>query len=336
MERVAIAGAGIAGAYLYRLLANRGVRPDVFDRRSGTRCGLRPCAWGTSRGFEELVKAAGLEPDAYLRSRVPYVMMDEFRIPADLITFDKPRLVTDLLGAVEVRYDQVAVEAYDRVVDATGIARAYLPGLGTDLVLPCVQSRIQTTADLENRIRVGGVGYAWCFPVGQGGHHIGCGSLLYEPQERVDELGWIAAAGGEVACSCASRIRVTGPHESRPFVARVGNTEVWGVGEAIGCVAPLAGDGVVTGMKSAAIALDCWSDPDRYAAQILKEFGWMRSERRVLDKLLKNRRLSAVDALVLRRNSRRMGMEVSLRQAFCLMERLGSRSPARPAWRATS
>jgi len=330
MSRIAVAGAGVCGAYLYRLLLNRGIPADLFDRATPTRCGLKPCAWGTSRGFEELVRAAGLDPGAYILRRIPYVEMDEFRIPADLITFDKPRLVKDLLGEGQVCYEPTALENYDRVIDATGIARAYLPALRYDLVLPCVQSRVSATADLGNRIRLGGIGYAWCFPLDEETYHVGCGSLLCRPQDRLAALGWVDAAGGAVLCRCASRIRLTGPHGARPFVATVGETEVWGVGEAIGCVAPLAGDGIVTGMRSAALALEHWDDPHAYTAHVLREFHWMRSERGVLDRLLAHRRLRVADALVLRRNARRMGMEVRLGQAIRLMERLGASSLAEP------
>jgi len=74
--KVAIAGAGITGAYLYRLLRNRGQEVEIFGRDPGTRCGLNPCAWGTSRGFAELVKISGLDPEKYWLRRSDYVTMD--------------------------------------------------------------------------------------------------------------------------------------------------------------------------------------------------------------------------------------------------------------------
>jgi 2-polyprenyl-6-methoxyphenol hydroxylase-like FAD-dependent oxidoreductase len=55
-SKIAIAGAGMTGAYLYRLLSMRGLRVELFDSASKTQCGLTPCAWGTSRGFHELVR----------------------------------------------------------------------------------------------------------------------------------------------------------------------------------------------------------------------------------------------------------------------------------------
>ena len=42
--RVAIGGAGIAGAYVFRLLKERGIDADLFDIEKKNRCRLRPCA----------------------------------------------------------------------------------------------------------------------------------------------------------------------------------------------------------------------------------------------------------------------------------------------------
>ena len=85
---IAIAGAGMTGAYLYRLLRREGNRIDVYDIGTQTRCGLSPCAWGTSRGFAELIGDAGLAADDYILERPGYVLMDDLKIRADLMTFD--------------------------------------------------------------------------------------------------------------------------------------------------------------------------------------------------------------------------------------------------------
>ena len=74
--KIAIAGAGMTGAYLYRLLSRDSDRIDVYDVAPSTRCGLSPCAWGTSRGFTELVADAGLSANNYILHRPGYVLMD--------------------------------------------------------------------------------------------------------------------------------------------------------------------------------------------------------------------------------------------------------------------
>ena len=45
--RIAIAGAGVAGSYISRLLRMRGYRQvDVFDVRHRIACGIHPCGYG--------------------------------------------------------------------------------------------------------------------------------------------------------------------------------------------------------------------------------------------------------------------------------------------------
>jgi 2-polyprenyl-6-methoxyphenol hydroxylase-like FAD-dependent oxidoreductase len=321
-QKIAIAGAGICGAYLHKLLHNEGIESDVYDIGSRNRCGLSPCAWGTSRGFTELVEAAGLDADSYILGRVDHILMDEVKITADLMTFDKPGLIKDLLEGVRINHAPLDVAAYDRVVDATGVFRAYLPILEQDLLLRCVQWRLEAAEILENRIDLGQIGYAWSFPLFTAGYHVGCGSLTCNPRARMKEIGWLKniATGNDnrIICQCAGAVRLTGPRSSQPFVV----DGIWGVGEAIGCVAPLAGDGVVPGMKSVRLLLNHWDDPDKYTEAVLKEFQWMESERRVIDKLRKKRHLGIQDALVLKRNSKRMGMQIKIGDAAKLIKRL--------------
>lgn len=316
----------MTGAYLYRLLAEKGHRVDIFDERPTTRCGLTPCAWGTSRGFDKLVAGAGLIPSDYLLVPSEEILIDGISIRADLRTFDKRKLINDLLGNADV-FDHSSLDPslYDRVIDATGVSRAFLPPVRDDVTLPCIQYRVLTSISLENRIKLGRIGYAWSFPLSGNEYHIGCGSLIADPHEVLRDIGWFDTKGDgaqEVVCACKGRIRLTGPRRSLPFVTRDGENEVWGVGEAIGCVAPLAGDGVIPSMRSAQLLLHWWDDPSGYTEAVFHEFGWMDEERRVIDKLTVNKRLGAKDAWVLKRNSVRMGMEVSFKDALLLLQHL--------------
>lgn len=325
--KVAIAGAGVAGAYLYRLLNKRGYQVDLFDHDPGTRCGLSPCAWGTSRGFPELVKSSDLDPNRYVMKHLGYVVMDEYRIEADLVTVNKPRLLKDLRQGANIKDSLPKATEYDRIIDATGVSRAFLPAIKDDIILPCVQWRISTNARLENRIRLGGIGFAWSFPLSRNEYHVGCGSYLSDPDKIIKELGWVQSSTskekGKIICTCTGQVRLTGPHHSQPFVVEDGTCGIWGVGEAIGCVAPLAGDGIIAGMRSARMLVEYWNDPQGYTQAILEEFQWMKPERNVIDKLRMRKRLGINDARVLRRNSRRMGMKVDLTEAWVLLGHLG-------------
>jgi flavin-dependent dehydrogenase len=319
--KIAIAGAGMTGAYLYRLLRREGDRIDVYDVAPPTRCGLSPCAWGTSSGFAELVADAGLAADDYVLQRPDHLLMDDLKIKADLMTFDKPRLVKDLLAGARIKHSYLDPAAYERVIDATGAARAFLPAIADDIVLQCAQYRLKTSQPLKNQIYLGRIGYAWCFPLSAEHYHIGCGSLVADPRARIDELGLRKLPSGgrqTVICECSGKIRLTGPQAGVPFVV----DDIWGVGEAIGCVAPLAGDGIVPGMKSVQLLMRHWNDPAGYTQAVLKEFHWMKGERRVLEKLRTGRALGIRDALVLKRNSKRMGMQIKVGDAAKMLRRL--------------
>lgn len=324
--KLAIAGAGMTGAYLYRLLKNQGCEIDLFDRGEEIGCGLKPCAWGTSADFVELVEKAGLAAEKYILRRLDHLLMDDVRIAAELITFDKPRLVRDLLGDAEIRSEPLSIDRYDRVIDATGVSRALLPPIEDDIVLECRQYLIETEEPLENRIKLGGIGYAWCFPLSRNRYHVGCGSLIHDPHRILRQLGWLDSASPrherKILCGCTGSIRLTGAHHSQPFVADGPGEGIWGIGEAIGCVAPLAGDGIVPGMRSVQLLLDTWDKPDQYREAVLEEFRWMKDEREVIDRLRKAERVGIREARVLRRNSRRMGMRVGLREAFALLKNL--------------
>jgi hypothetical protein len=305
---------------LYRLLRNRGHEIDLFDIDPGTRCGITPCAWATSEGFAELVQAAGLDPGKYLLQHFDHIVIDEVGLKADWFTFDKPGLIKDLLQGAEVKYSPHDATNYERTIDATGVSRAFLPVIQEDIVLSCVQWRIRPQARLETRIKLGSIGYAWCFPLGPEEYHIGCGCLTSDPRKIMQELGWVGKeAERSIICACTGKVRFTAPQFSLPFVTAEG---VWGVGEAIGCVAPLAGDGVIPGMRSVQILLRWWDDPLGYTAAIQREFRWMKPERKVIDKLRGNRPLGIKDAWVLRSNLKRMGMQFGLPEAQRLLRNM--------------
>jgi flavin-dependent dehydrogenase len=139
----------------------------------------------------------------------------------------------------------------------------------------------------------------------------------------MEELGWVGKnASRTIICACAGKIRLTAPQYSQPFVFAGSDGAVWGVGEAIGCVAPLAGDGVIPGMRSVQILMQWWDDPSGYTEAIRREFSWMKPERKVIDKLRGSGPLGMREAWVLRKNSKRMGMKVGLKEAGMLVRNL--------------
>lgn len=325
--RVAIAGAGIAGAYLHRLLRKEGRNEiHIYDQQHTTRCGISPCAWGATGGFNKLLELAGLDPEKYILQHLDHVIIEGTEIKVDIVTFNKPLLISDLLGGTAVNYTALNPGIYERVIDATGTERAYLPSIKNDIILSCSQSRVQSDKLLGNWVSLGHIGYAWCFPLSDNMYHIGYGSISSSSFQALSEVGRTWRQDGRTVCRCEGRIRITSPHYSTPFVDNMqvgGNIiPVWGIGEAIGCVGPLAGDGIVPGMRSAQLAVLHWDDPEKYTHAILKEFKWMKNERHVADKINRGDKLGLSDAWVIKNNANRAGMEIGLGSAMKILKKM--------------
>lgn len=312
--RIGIMGAGIAGSYLYRLLKNETEHElEIHDKPHTNPCGINPCAWGTSKGFEDLVKEIGLNPDNYILMRHSRIKIDKETVRAYALTIDKPKLIRDMLGSAHVKLGTVIPDKFDLIVDATGVERAFLPSINGDITLPCVQ----TKAEIENtemRIHISRIGYSWIFPISNKTAHIGAGSLVVKPADILSEM---LPSGCKNICSCANRVRITSPSHSLPFT----NGKVWGVGEAIGCVAPLAGEGIIPSMISAKILRHNLLDKDAYTSQILHEFEWMEAERDVVDDLNGGNMLNINNGMTLLKTVKRMGMDLNLLQALRILRK---------------
>jgi flavin-dependent dehydrogenase len=238
------------------------------------------------------------------------------------LTFNKPKLIKDLQNGTHIIDGPVMPNGYERVIDATGVARAYLPPVRDDLTVPCVQYRV-SGADLDPSavyIKYGNIGYSWSFPLSETEFHIGGGSVAVDPDEMLRMSG-LLDRGGKALCGCRGRVRISTPQNSAPFVsvnAELG-CEVWGVGEAIGVVAPIAGEGVTHGMRSARILERCWDDPRAYEAAIKDEYSWMPAERKILEKLISGGSLSIRDWRALVRMGRRMGADLGMKETMSLL-----------------
>jgi len=320
---VAIAGAGMVGSYLHRILENSGIPADLYSTNGlNTNCGINPCAWGTSRPFFDLVRSSGLDPYDYVLIQANKILFQGVELQGNLLTFNKPKLIKDLQNGTNIIDGPVKPGIYERVIDATGNARAYLPPVMADLTVPCVQYRV-SGAQLDPSavyINYGNIGYSWSFPLSETEFHIGGGSIAMDPVEMVRKSG-LLDRGGRTLCGCKGRVRISTPQASAPFVSvnpELG-CEVWGVGEAIGIVAPIAGEGVVHGMRSARILESCWEDSHSYTASIRDEYSWMPVERKILEKLIAGGSFSIGDWRALVKMGRRMGAELGLKETMSML-----------------
>ena len=342
---IAIAGAGIAGSFLARLLQEKGFTPDLFSgREQETACRCRSCAWGAPARTGHYLAMAGLDLGDYLMDSMSPMNFDGLVAETPLHTINKPRLLRDLRSGLTLHEQPLGIEesqAYDVVIDATGITRAILPPCRSDLVLATLQHRVRAeplaTGDLGAGVfgnRIPGLGYLWIFPLGNGQYHIGVGGIRLDRHERIMEQ-FIEENAGRFTftpvCRCRGSIRVASPYYSQPFSAsreRASGKQlkIIGVGEAIGTVSPFTGEGIIYSLECARLLADSWPDEKVYAKRVLARFGWMKKERETLDFLLSDGRIAGPrlrDRWRFFMNSRRSGIRLPLVEAF---RRMGSLS----------
>ncbi len=318
--KVAIAGAGMAGAYLLNLLRMKGFEEvDIYDVPKKTACGEKSCAWGIAPSNEYRRLLSGIvDFDSYVVYRSDKMKIDGVELKTDMLTIDKPKLIQGMLRREKVKLDPLDMADYDRVIDATGATRAFLGPLENDLVADCVQYRLSTDEDLGLWFSTSSLGYEWSFPLGGNEYHVGFGNLKLLVKEY-DLLGHLPGDAGErkVRCKCYSKVRLASPHFSQPFA--MGN--VVGVGESIGTVGPLGGDGNLYAMQCAEMLVDNWDDLEEYKRLVLSRYDWMRKERRALDRMVKGKLPSPTDAMGFLEHSKNAGIELGMVDAFKMFRR---------------
>ena len=314
--RIAIAGAGMSGAYLYRLLATEGIDDiDLYDQKKNTACGSRPCAWGFAPASETRRLIAKVsDPSRFELHRSDLISFDGVEIRSDVLTINKPALIKELVGDKEVKEGPVDLTKYDRVVDATGVNRSYLPPIKDDLIAACNQYRVRSDDPLGFWFKTSSMGYEWCFPIGGNEYHVGFGNLVsdvktYRPPKEINGHDLTLS----LRCKCQSTVRMTSPFYSQPLVI---DKKIVGIGESIGAVAPLAVDGNVYAMQCGEMLLENWDDLDKYAQTVLRRYDWMRKERKALEKLMAGKIPSIFDALTMKRHSRMVGVEMNTGHIF--------------------
>ncbi|KUG20241.1 MAG: hypothetical protein KO206_08705 [Methanomicrobiaceae archaeon] len=336
-KRIAIAGAGVAGSLLYRALTDLGRTVDIYDlphRR--TACGIHSCAWGVSADFFRWMQGARADPAAYIANRITRVDFGGQTVPAEIYLLDKPRLIRELLDGAPIRSTPIPAGWYDRVLDCTGAARAYLPPtMERDVLCDTIQMRIYSSdfPDDTIQLRYWKVGYCWLFPLGNHRFHLGaggfpkqCGDLhqMLESAGFLDGNDRMAGCRTEQICGCESTIRLTGPLGARPHVApdSPSGCPVWGVGESIGTVSPISGEGITHALQCAALYLAHERDARAYSEAVVREFSRMAKERGILEKAMTGRWFSLSEWRAIQQNAARMGIRVGVAEILAVLREL--------------
>lgn len=206
---------------------------------------MKPCGWGVPYSVDDVLRIPGdvvLETVRGYRIFVDGRLLHEYsgRRLGDIV--DKEAFIRYLLEGVDVVHVGVSpgrLSEYSLVVDARGHA-AY-PGrkaLALQATVRVEPPREEIWVYFYSDL----VGYGWVFPAGDRAAHVGVGGLAGKEflERRLAEL--LRTVSGEVVRVSGSPIASGGLKPGKGRLA---------VGEALGAVMPLTGEGIRPGLISA-------------------------------------------------------------------------------------
>lgn len=278
--RIAVVGTGVAGAYLLNRIPKEH-QVEAFEMRAEERW-YTVCAWGTSQPFiRSLVKQAGFNFDDYVLHMGKNMVVDlgdeslNIKLKG-LVTYDKHRLTEDMLKGHKVHWGQQIKELdgkfddFDLVIDATGLHRSLLPKIQNDMVIPSLEYQVRSKElpydDFVIRPYESITGYWWYFPLGEGMAHVGAGDLRGRYRGELDEF--VKKYHCEVLRRIGRPVRVTPPLYCQPFY----EGKVVGVGESIGTVFPMLGEGIIPSMQCVNLFVDHIDDREGYRKAVLEHY----------------------------------------------------------------
>lgn len=327
--KIAVCGMGVAGSYLMARLKND--HDVVGYERMPAHKHDSICAWGTIKStMQELCNKVPIDFQKYVihDGKTLYVEMNHcepFQIRLHgLCTYDKIGLIKDLIKDSTVHYGTAPKledleKEFDIIVDCTGFHRTYLPKLERDFYIGTYEYKIE----YEDRVPFddfyikpfpGMSGYFWYFPLGEKTAHIGAGD--YHKQHVIETDRFFKKYGGKITKTVGRPIRLATPDLCRPFY----HGKVVGVGESIGTVYPLLGEGIIPSMICADIFVKNLGNNERYEKEVLeyfkiygRVFSFVRKKIHKDFSILKS--LSDLLAIFryMKKNEKRFGMEIHMR-----------------------
>lgn len=281
--KIAVVGMGVSGSYLINQLS-RDHEVRGFDRypKEKFEC---VCAWGTSKEYiRRFARACDIDFDDHIlhegRSMITVVagMEIETRLNG-LVSFDKHGFFEAMRRGHErrIKYgawirDEKDLKDFDLVIDATGL-RVLLPKIQShELRIPCVQYRVKYEEapfeDFYIQILEGMGGYLWYFPLGGGIAHVGAGDLNHGHIKALD--AFFDRYGGEKEKIVGRPVRLCPPRYCQPFQSG----RVVGVGESIGTVFPLLGEGIIPTLECAELLVKHLDDLETYRRKVIRKFAF--------------------------------------------------------------
>ena len=153
--KIAVVGIGVAGAYLMNRLSDDHSNHVVGFERMPKDQHDAVCAWATCENvMVGLARKCGLNFDDYVMHEGKHMQMDlekNGRVDIKLkgmVSYDKLRLIQDMIRSTEIRFgraprkDELESD-FDIIIDSTGFHRNYLPRVGNETWIPCVQYKVR-------------------------------------------------------------------------------------------------------------------------------------------------------------------------------------------------
>ena len=326
--KIAVCGMGVAGSYLMARLKND---HEVvgFERMQELKHDSI-CAWGTIKStMSELLAKVGVDFSKYVihEGKTLHVDMnnqESFNVGLHgLCTYNKLGLIKDLIKGCTVHYGTAPKledleKEFDIIVDCTGFHRTYLPKPEQDFYLPTYEYKIEYDDkvpfdDFYIKPFPGMSGYFWYFPLGEKTAHIGAGD--YNKQHVIETDKFFKKYGGKITKTVGRPIRLATPDLCKPFY----KGKVVGVGESIGTVYPLLGEGIIPSMICADIFVKNLGNNEKYEKDVLEYFkiygkvlNFVRKKIHKDFSIIKS--LSDVLAIFryMKKNEKRFGMEIRI------------------------
>lgn len=340
----AIAGAGVAGSYLGNMLQKRGHSVEIFEA-SKKEHHWPVCAWGASRHMlERFSNQAGLDFASYifhvgkkLKIQLPENKGEVLDLKG-LVTYNKYGWEADLLKNVKVTYgtkmtrETFAFDKYDYVIDCTGLHRSLLPKSSEDFLIPAYEYLLNNVKGADDFYVIGykgAKGYFWYFPLEGGQAYMGAGDI--EKKYYGIDAFFKQHPEAKVIKKIGRPIRLSPSKRMEPFF----DGNVIGVGESIGCVFPMLGEGIIPTLICCDVFLDVLDksskkfDFNKYRKKVLNTFAYYDDVYKIVrlkmdGKLRTVRHFNLMMSMYrnMKREEKRFGFEISLEKMTHLVNAL--------------
>jgi hypothetical protein len=238
-----IGGAGVAGSYLFGRMKASGFDVEIYDPKRPNF--YIPCGFATNRNsIDPYLKKLSISFDeiAEVDTGRIWISGNNFEktefLQNGLSTINKMKM--ELLMRGGMPYQRGMINDRNSVIlDCTGISRAYLGKVQSDQTMFAIEKVCKSSpydGFYFNFFRRGR-GYFWSFPLGDR-YHIGAGGV-----DLGEVRSYLAQFNGTSILS--RKIRMA------PTIGEIISGNVIGIGESIGYISPLLGEGIVPAIENA-------------------------------------------------------------------------------------